>query len=155
MKFIFRSDLYNLPSPHIRDILLNVFGKFPRLVGQYCSYQLPKQALTTQEEKEQNITNEGTPQVVDIYSHSIFIHCLPDCRLHALQGCEVVAQEAGHLREAVPGSRPPHPQRVRQQELLLGRRRVFREQEGPWCTGGGADDIHVPGMKKLALIQGD
>ena len=37
--------------PVIRNMSLNDFGEFPWLVGQYCSYLLPKQALATQTEK--------------------------------------------------------------------------------------------------------
>ena len=38
-----------LGRPLIRDILLNVFWKFPRLVGRYCSYLLPKKTHATHE----------------------------------------------------------------------------------------------------------
>ena len=41
--------------PLVFDILLNIFGKFPWLVGRYCSCLLPKQALTTHTEKHNKV----------------------------------------------------------------------------------------------------
>ena len=53
--------VHNLGRPLFRDMCL---GKFPRLVGRYSSYLLPKQALATPEEKDNKISR--MPQIVYI-----------------------------------------------------------------------------------------